>query len=199
MAGDRSDALAVSSAAASQPPEAKLGKPRVERAGIAVSQPGEQHHLLELQAARDEGERLGRGFIQPVRVLDDQQDRRVGGELGHQAEGGAGNQEQIGHDGLGLAERGGQRRTLPPRQTVEVPKTGRSSRWRPANGTCASLCTPVVARTRTPSAAAIRLACASSADLPIPASPRTTRTPPWDRMPPTSSPIRRDSSWRPIR
>ena len=64
-----------------QPGEPQLGQPMgIELPRIAVARPDEHRDRIGLQSPRDEHERLGRRAVEPVRVVDDAQQRlRVGG------------------------------------------------------------------------------------------------------------------------
>jgi hypothetical protein len=70
-----------------QPLEPQLGQPvGREVAPVAVAGGEHQRHPLGLQPAGGEGQRLGRGPVQPLSLVDQPQHRPVLGRLGQQAE-----------------------------------------------------------------------------------------------------------------
>ena len=83
------------------------GKDEVGEAGLveiarhAVADREEQDHRLHLEPPRDERQHLGRRPIEPVRILDDEQQRCLRLALGDHAEGRQADQEDIGRIALG--------------------------------------------------------------------------------------------------
>ena len=65
-------------------------------------------HRLGQHPSRDEAQDLGRGGIEPLGVIDDAQQRPLGGNLGQQAERGQGDQEAVGSGTGGQAQRDAQ-------------------------------------------------------------------------------------------
>ena len=59
---------------------------RVELARVALARPDQHGDRIGLQAPRDEHERFGRRAVEPVRVVDDAQQRLRLGRRGEQAE-----------------------------------------------------------------------------------------------------------------
>jgi hypothetical protein len=70
-----------------EPLEAQLGQAGGgEAAGVAVAGGEQADHALGLQAAGGEGQRLGRGPVEPLGLVDQAQHRPVLGRLGEQAQ-----------------------------------------------------------------------------------------------------------------
>ena len=107
---------------ANRPVQGEPHRRAQQRAGIAVDEaahleirqvpellaglPCREHepHRLGQQPAGDERERQRRGLIQPLRVVDDAQQRTLLGRLGHQAEHGEADQEPLRRRSRGQAE-----------------------------------------------------------------------------------------------
>src|SRR4051812_30392630 len=79
----------------------------------------DQRDGLRHQTARNEAERLRRGPIQPLRVVDHAEQRLVSGHLGQQAQGGETDKEAIRRIPCSQPERRGERITLGARQALE--------------------------------------------------------------------------------
>ena len=101
-----------------QPCYHQLGLPGQFGARIA----GREHQRDRVggQPPRHEPERLLRGLVQPLLVVDQADQRLVSGHLGEQAEHGQPDQEPVRRRARGQAERGPQRIALRHRDPVEV-------------------------------------------------------------------------------
>ncbi len=162
-------------------------RPAVER--LAPQRMDDHHRRPDpVGATSEEGDRLARGGVEPLHVVDGDRDRRVRGN-----EGGDGVQDGAAvRAGRALErQRGAQRAALGAGSASSSPSTGSSSARRPANGSAISLSTPVTAR----SGSAVAVAAASRALLPTPGRPATTTVPP---SPATSARRRSSSTSRPI-
>ena len=165
-----------------QPGEPQLGQPvRVELPRVALARPDEHRDRIGLQAPGDEHERLGRRAVEPVRVVDDAQQRLRVGRRREQARDRHRDEEAVlhalGRQPEGAPQRGGSARRAARRRgrgaaTAAGAARRRAARTRPRRRRPVS--------TRIPSARAS--ACCSSAVLPIPASPRTTSVPLRDSL-----------------
>ena len=81
---------------AAQPREPQLGQPRrLEMPRVALARADEHADRIGLQAAGDEDERVGRRPVEPVRVVDDAQQRLLVGRRGEQAQDGHRHQEAV--------------------------------------------------------------------------------------------------------
>ena len=104
-----------------------------------------------------------------MRVLDHDHDGRGGRDLAQHVERGERDQEEVRRLALGHAERGEHRVALRRGERVEVVEHRPNSSWcRPANGSRASDCTPVVRSTRIPRAAGRRGGGVQQRGLPDP-------------------------------
>ena len=189
------------------PPVQREAHRRVEqRAGVAVdaaprtsssgrcrsSSPGSRAantsaHRLGQQPARDERERQRRGPIEPLRVVDDAQQRTLLGHLGQQAEHGQADQEAIRARPGAQAEHGPQRVALRRRQPR---RAGRAA----ARTAGAGPRTPAPSRTPRPTA---RTTVRSGADSDqVLEQRRLARSRPRRAGPATGSRPRRTSSIR---
>ena len=112
---------------------------RIERRCLALAKLHHHHEGIGAEAAGDESERIGGWAVEPLDVVGDDQDRRVGGRVGEQRERREGDQEWIVGHSLDEAERPGERRVLRPGQRARArpgsaeeagggPRTGGSSR-----------------------------------------------------------------------
>jgi hypothetical protein len=72
----------------------------------------DQAHGLREQAPRDEGERLRRRLVLPLRVVDDADQRALLGHLGQEAQHGEPDEEAVGGRPRDAAERGAERHAL---------------------------------------------------------------------------------------
>ena len=82
---------------------------------------GEQdRHGVGLEPAGGEQEGVGRAPIEPLGVVDHDQQRRLGAQLGEEAQRAGADQEPAGRRALGQAERRAQRRGLGAGQAVEA-------------------------------------------------------------------------------
>jgi hypothetical protein len=135
----------------------------------------QQHHALRVEPPRHELQRVGGPLVEPVRVVDEAQDRPVLGELGQQRETGGVDEEALLAGAVGQAERrlerGGLRRRQPvevaqrrPQQLVQRGERQLGLGFHPARGQHVHV------------ARALR-ASSSSTVLPTPASPRRASTP----------------------
>ena len=90
-----------------------------ERAAFAVA--GGEHDRDPVGAEPPDGDqyRVGGGLVEPLRVVDDAQHRRVLGRFGEHRQGRERRQERFDRDVVGLAERGPQRAGLRCREPVE--------------------------------------------------------------------------------
>ena len=130
------------------------------------------------EASGREAQRLRRGRVEQVGVVDDHGERPV---LGHAAE----QAEHRGADGEPLAAGPGQQRERRAERLglrcgdgVEVVQhRAQELRAEPPNGTSRSASTPAARRTRMPASATAAAASSSSALLPIPASPDSSSVP----------------------
>ena len=145
-----------------------------ERDPLLASDRRDHDDRLHRQAADREGERLEGGLVDPLRVVDGDEHRRRLGQrdqkgVQRDAHGervrGLAVQRQRALEGLGLGR--GQGRDLFV--------TGPSSSVRPAKASSASLSTPCARSWVSPRACS--RAYSTSADLPMPASPRSTSNP----------------------
>ena len=91
----------------------------VQLAGDALAEAGEQDDRLGVEAAGNEGEYVGAGLVQPVRILSHQQERRTG--VGEQIEGSKSDQVEIWNAAVGKTERGFQGVALGERQRFDAP------------------------------------------------------------------------------
>ena len=119
-------------------------------------------------------ERLRRGPIQPLRVVDHAQQRPLLGHLRQQAQRGQPDEEAIRRVPGAQAERRAQaHRAADPAAARADPASARTADAAPANASSISDSTPTARTTLRSDAASI--AYSSSAVLPTPGSPRTTR------------------------
>jgi hypothetical protein len=90
-----------------EPLQAQLGQPRerVDVAAAVVPHGEHERQLLRRYSPRHEGEDLRGRLVQPLRVVDQAQQRRVLGDLGQQVQGGQPHQEPVGCGALALSER----------------------------------------------------------------------------------------------
>ncbi len=93
----------------------------LESPDVAVPGPEQQRDALVLDPPGHEEERRGRGVVEPVRVVDDREDRLLLGGLGQHAEGGEEDQEPVGIAAGRLAERRPQGVRLGLRHAVGAP------------------------------------------------------------------------------
>ncbi len=161
---------------AGQPFDAhQLDVGRREGVGTVVTG-GEQHEdRFGEQPARGELQRVRGGGVQPLRVVDEAQDRRRLGHLGEQRQRRQGDEERVDLVALGLPEGLAQRLGLRrwdagqmvqdrAQQPVQCRERQRRLRLEPC---CAS--------TRTCASSALAARSASNADFPTPAPPVSTR------------------------
>ncbi len=154
---------------------------------------GEDHrHRLGLQPARGEDQRLRRHRVEPVRVLDQAQQRLVLRRGRQQTERADVDREALGARADVDRQSRPERRRLRCRQVVEVAEHRPQQRCRPAHGSSASDSTPTARSTRKPSACCA--AHSSRAVLPMPASPRRTSAPACPSRAASSRAPRRSSS-----
>ena len=101
-----------------QPQLGQAGLP--ERGRRRVTQRGEQRDRLGLQAPRHEGQDVGGGGVEPVRVLDGEQHRGVGGGVADQLQRGERDAEEVWRRGAAHPEGGLHRFAVRGGQRVEV-------------------------------------------------------------------------------
>ena len=100
--------------------ERELRKPGlVERACNAFSEGEEHNHGLVLEAPGDEAEHLGRRPVEPLRILDDEEQRALGLAVGQQAERRQADQEWVRRLAVGPADHGLERCALGLGESVE--------------------------------------------------------------------------------
>ena len=154
------------------PPTASSGRPaKLARAGSRTANTIATR--LRQQPPGDERQRLRRGLIEPLRVVDHADQRPLLGHLGQQAQHRQADEEAI-RGGAGAA---GRTRLAAPRAAAPGSASSRSSNgahsWcRPAYASSISDSTPAARATGQPDADSTRYS--SSAVLPMPASPRRT-------------------------
>ena len=162
----------------------------------------DERDLLRQEAARHERERARRRTIEPLRVIDDTQERLLLRGLGQQAEGRQSDQERT----RGLSRHSVRRRHRAHRAgdpadgpigrgsastAAEAPRKGAPSPPRPRRSAATRNCRPAWT------------VQSSSAVFPTPGSPCTTKTPPSppraarSRRPSTSRSRCRPSNWAP--
>ena len=101
---------------------------RRERAHVVVARAEDERDALAREPASHEQERVLRGSVEPLRVVDDREQRLALGRVREQVQHGCGDEESIRHRrGVDEAEREGE--CLPPRwhQRIESPSSGPSS------------------------------------------------------------------------
>jgi len=79
----------------------------------------EQHDSLGMEPTGREHERLGRGVVEPVRVVDDTEEWALAGRTGKQGQRRRGDDEPLGHRPVLQGERGAERARLMSRQLRE--------------------------------------------------------------------------------
>jgi hypothetical protein len=89
---------------------------------LSVARREEQHHALGLESPRRERERVGRRPVEPLRVIDHAQQRRLLCRLRQQAQDRDADQEAILHGGPREAEAAGKGRRLRLRKTRRQPE-----------------------------------------------------------------------------
>ena len=92
----------------------------VEIARHAGADREEQDHRLHLQPSREERQHLGRRPVEPMRIVDDEQQRCPRRALGEHAEGRQTDQEGIGRIALGVAKSDVERPALRIRKVVQA-------------------------------------------------------------------------------
>ena len=83
-----------------------------ERRGVAVTDRREQHDRVGLDSPRDERQHVRGRAVEPVGVLDDQQERSIGGDVREQVESGHRDPEVLGRGLVRQAEGGIERGAL---------------------------------------------------------------------------------------
>ena len=84
----------------------------VECRAVPVARGGQKDDRIGLQPAGYKSEHIRRCTIEPVRILRDENQRRVRGDLGHQVENRHRNAEMLGRRTVSEAERRVERSTL---------------------------------------------------------------------------------------
>jgi hypothetical protein len=97
----------------------QLGQPGVRERALAVADREDQHDRLFGQPAGGEQQRRRGLAVQPLRVVDQYQQRRLFGEVGQQREHGQPDQQRVLGRRGGQPERGPERPRLHRRQTVD--------------------------------------------------------------------------------
>ena len=169
------DASSSRAEASASPPTRSSGSPASSSslAGLALCE--QKDDRLGRQPPSHEREHLCRGPIKPLDVIDEADQRALLRRVGQQAQNGEPDQKSIGLRARAQAKRGRQRVTLWRRQPfVDRPAVPRTADADRRTGSSISHSTPVARRIRQSSARSA--AYSSSADLPIPGSPRSTNT-----------------------
>jgi hypothetical protein len=143
-----------------------------------------ERDLLRQQAASHERKHLRRSAIQPLRVIDDGQQRPLLGCLRQQAEDRQSDEERIRSRSGTESERDAKRVTLRLREMLRELKERAQLLGRGVRSSISDS-TPNVRANRNSRPASI--AYSSSAVLPTPGSPRTTNTPPCPLVAASSS------------
>ena len=118
-----------------QPGKDELGEAGlVEIARHAVADGEEQDHRLHLEPPREERQHLGRRPIEPVRILDDEQQRCLRLALGDHAERRQADQEDIGRIALGDAEGDVESPALRIRKSIQAVEEGQQELVEPPEG-----------------------------------------------------------------
>ena len=97
---------------------------RIERRFLALAKPHHHRERIGVEAAGDEGERIGRWAVEPLDVVGDNQDRRADGRVRQQRERCEGDEERVLGRSLDEAERHAERRVLWLRQRLESAQDG---------------------------------------------------------------------------
>ena len=169
----------------------------VEAADVALAGAEQDHDAVRAQAPGHEPQRVGRGLVEPVASSTRAEHRPAARRAPRAA---TGTRRRRGSARAGRRRRGRARRAAPRpagRQAVEVrerrpQRAGNSA----AKGSSLSDSTPRAQRTCR--SLACSRASSSSADLPIPGSPRTTSAALWpSRAASSRAPIRARSGSRP--
>jgi hypothetical protein len=95
-----------------------------ERAHIPLAGSEQHDDAFCLEASGNERERVRRGLVEPVRIVDQAQERPVGGDLGQEAEHGERDGESVVRITRSDRERAPERRGLDIRYPVEVREHG---------------------------------------------------------------------------
>ena len=148
-----------------------------ERAALAVAGGEHDSDPVGAQPPRGDQDRVRGGLVEPLRVVDDAQHRRVLGSLGQHRQGRQRHQERLHRDVVLLAERDPQRSGLRCREPVESAEDGtqqpvqRGERQRRLGLHAPGCAAPA---RRSP---AVATRSSSSADFPTPGSPCSSRVP----------------------
>ena len=120
--------------AVGQSPDGELWEPGQDL--VADPCPGGAHdrHPLGEEPAGDERQDLRRGLIEPLRVLDDADERLLLGDVGEQRQGRQPDQEPVWGRAVAQPEDRRQRGALGRRQPLEVIEHGRTELVQPAVG-----------------------------------------------------------------
>ncbi len=114
--------------------EREFGQPRCGERAFAVPGGEEQHDALRLQSAGGEQQCLGGRAVQPLRIVDQAQQRLLGGQFGEQPEDGQAGQQPVAGAVLGESERALQGAALRPRQSGDPFEAGREQQAEPREG-----------------------------------------------------------------
>jgi hypothetical protein len=87
-----------------------------ERRGVAVASSGQDENRVRLDSPRDECEHIGSQRVEPVRVLDEEEQRCVAGHVGQEIERCHGDPVVLRRDVVRQSERGVERVPLDRRQ-----------------------------------------------------------------------------------
>jgi hypothetical protein len=93
----------------------------VQPRGFTFANCRSQQDRLRLQPPREEGDHVGRGSVEPMRVLDHEEQRCPRCDLGQEIERGQGDEEGVRNGAVPEAEGGGEHLALGRRQERDVP------------------------------------------------------------------------------
>jgi hypothetical protein len=109
-----------------EPPEHKLGQADQLALVSRVADREHKRHRLGQQPSRHEAQHLPRGNVEPLRVVDEAQQRPLGGHLGQEAKRGQADQETVRSRARGQAQRDTQGRPLRLRKSLQPPEHRRA-------------------------------------------------------------------------
>ena len=132
----------------------------------------DQPDRLRTETARDEGQRLRRGRVEPLRVVHDADERSVFRNVREQTQDRQADEEPIRRVAVAQTERGAKRIALRAGKALEAIQERRAQLLQPAYASSISDSTPAARAMPHPDACCARYS--SNALLPTPASPRST-------------------------
>ena len=106
--------------AVAEPVDGQLGKPGEDVVADARARGAHERDPLGEEAAGDEAEHLRRRVVEPLRVVDDADERLLLGDLGKQRQRGEPDEEAVGRRAGAPAEHGRERVPLRHRQPIEA-------------------------------------------------------------------------------